>query len=108
MLLIKDVNQHRIYATQAELASALRVSNIVEVPVLEGLKRTDNGKQYPLLGICVDLNDYTVGADQGGQVSMFDDFDIDYNQQKYLIETRISGMLVRPFSAYALEKSPAV
>lgn len=108
MLLIKDANQRRIYATQAELASALRVSNIVEVPVLEGLKRTDSGKQYPLLGICVDLNDYTVGADQGGQVSMFDDFDIDYNQQKYLIETRISGMLVRPFSAYVLEKSPTV
>lgn len=95
MLLVKDTTGRRIYATQAELESALRVSKIVEVPVMEGLKSgADN-----VLAIMVNLRDYAVGADKGGQVSMFDDFDIDYNQYKYLMETRISGALVKPKSA---------
>lgn len=105
MLLAKDKVGRRLYNTVAELASALRVREIVEVPLMEGQTRTTtDSKQFQLLGIIVNLNDYVIGADRGGAVSMFDDFDIDYNQQKYLIETRCSGALVVPYSAIVLEK----
>lgn len=105
MLLAKDKVGRRLYNTMNELASALRVREIVEVPVMENLTRTDStsSKTYKLQALIVNLNDYVVGADRGGAVSMFDDFDIDYNQMKYLIETRCSGSLVVPYSAIALE-----
>ena len=99
MLLIEDGIGHLLYPTAAILATTLRVKEIVTVPVMENLE-TD-GKQ--LLGIIVNLTDYNVGADKGGEINMFDDFDIDYNQQKYLIETRCSGALTKPFSAIILE-----
>ena len=99
MLLLKDGIGHRLYKTEAELATALRVSKIVTVEVMEGYE-VDN---KPLVGVIVNLNDYNVGADKGGAVNMFDDFDIDYNKEVYLIETRISGALTVPFSALVLE-----
>ena len=109
MLLLEDTIGHKLYKTEGELATALRVSKIVTVPVMENLTRTvtKSGQAYTntLMGIIVNLNDYNVGADKGGAISMFDDFDIDYNQQKYLIETRCSGALTKPFSAIVLEKS---
>ena len=102
--LLKDVNGRRIYKDVNELATAMMVSEIVTVPVMEGLKRTgSDGGTYHLKGIIVNLNDYNVGADKGGAVNMFDDFDIDYNAQKYLIETRCSGALIKPYSAIVLE-----
>ena len=109
MLLLEDGIGHRLYKTEEELRTALRVSKIVTVPVMEGLTRevtheTDS-KAYihSLMGIIVNLTDYTVGADKGGAVAMFDDFDIDYNQQKYLMETRCSGALTKPYSAITIE-----
>lgn len=103
-LLLKDVNGRRIYKDVNELATAMMVSEIVVVPVMEGLKRTgSDSSTYHLKGIIVNLNDYNVGADKGGAVNMFDDFDIDYNAQKYLIETRCSGALIKPYSAIVLE-----
>ena len=105
MLLLEDTQGHRIYKSEAELATAMRVKNIVTVPVMENLTRVDaNSNTRTLMGIIVNLTDYNVGADKGGAVNMFDDFDIDYNQQKYLIETRCSGALIKPYSAIALEK----
>ena len=104
LLLLEDSTGRIIYETEDKLRSALRVSAIVTVPVMEGLKRTDEeSNELTLMGIIVNLNDYNVGADKGGAVNMFDDFDIDYNAQKYLIETRCSGALIKPFSAIALE-----
>ena len=107
MLLIEDSIGHKLYKTETELATTLRVRKIVTVPVMENLTRnvTVSGveKVNTLRGIIVNLNDYYVGADKGGAINMFDDFDIDYNQQKYLIETRCSGALVKPFSAIILE-----
>lgn len=102
-LLMEDQIGHRLYDSPEKLAHAMRVSSIVTVPVMENLTRTDDTKTYTLLGLIVNLNDYNVGADKGGAVAMFDDFDIDYNQQKYLIETRCSGALTVPYSAIALE-----
>lgn len=102
-LLLKDVNKHRLYKNADEVATAMRVSRIVTVPAMEGLQRTEGGIKYNLKAIIVNLNDYNVGADKGGAINMFDDFDIDYNQQKYLIETRCSGALIKPFSAIVLE-----
>lgn len=103
-LLIEDTTGRRIYNSVTDLATTLRVKEIVTVEVMEGLNRTDGkGKKLDLLGLIVNLSDYNVGADKGGAVNMFDDFDIDYNQQKYLIETRCSGALIKPFSAIALE-----
>lgn len=103
-LLLEDTQGYRLYKSVDELATAMRVSKIVTVPVMEGLTRTDGqSKTRTLMGIIVNLNDYNVGADKGGAVSMFDDFDIDYNQMKYLIETRCSGALIKPYSAIALE-----
>ena len=110
MLLIEDGMGHFMYKTLNELATQLRVSKIITVPVMENAGvRTDarTSTSYDLIGLIVNLNDYNVGADKGGSVNMFDDFDIDYNQQKYLIETRISGALVKPFSALAIEKEHA-
>lgn len=107
-LLLEDSTGRIIYDTQEKLATALRVSRIVTVPVMEGRTRTDSqSKTHELMGIIVNLNDYNVGADKGGAVNMFDDFDIDYNQQKYLIETRCSGALTVPYSAIAIEKMTA-
>lgn len=100
MLLIEDGIGHRLYKTEAELATSLRVKEIVTVAPMENQVRNGN----ELMGIVVNLNDYNVGADKGGAVSMFEDFDIDYNQQKYLIETRCSGALTKPFSALVFEK----
>ena len=103
-LLLEDLNGRIIYDTEEKLRTALRVSAIVTVPVMEGLKRNDDeGNNLDLMGIIVNLADYNVGADKGGAINMFDDFDIDYNQQKYLIETRCSGALIKPFSAITLE-----
>ena len=102
-LLLKDTNKHRLYKSADEVATAMRVSSIVTVPVMEGLTRTSGSDTLELKALIVNLNDYNVGADKGGAVNMFDDFDIDYNQQKYLIETRCSGALIKPYSAIALE-----
>ena len=101
MLLLEDKNGRIIYESEAALARALRVRNIVTVPVMEGAK---NAKGKEILAIVVNLKDYNVGADKGGAVAMFEDFDIDYNAQKYLIETRCSGALVKPFSAIVIEE----
>ena len=103
-LLIEDLNGRVIYDSITKLATALRVKEIVSVPVMNGQTRTGEGGIRTLLGIIVNLNDYNVGADKGGAVNMFDDFDIDFNKQKFLIETRCSGAMVRPYSAIALEK----
>ena len=100
LLLLEDGIGHLLYDSAAKLANVLRVKEIVTVPVMEGAKGPNGGD---LMGIIVNLADYNVGADKGGAISMFDDFDIDYNQQKYLIETRCSGALVKPYSAIALE-----
>lgn len=102
-LLLKDTNKHRLYKTVEELATALRVSKIVTVPVMEGLTRNANGRVMELAAIYVNLSDYNVGADKGGSVNLFDDFDIHFNKYEYLIETRCSGALVKPFSAVVLE-----
>ena len=103
-LLLTDEMGRDLYESVEKLATKMRVSRIVTVPVMEGLKRTgDSSDTYELFGIIVNPVDYNIGADKGGAVNMFDDFDIDYNQQKYLIETRCSGALIRPYSAIALE-----
>lgn len=102
-LLLTDLNGRDMYESVEKLATKLRVSKIVTVPVMEGLSREDKGTNLDLMGLIVNLKDYKVGADKGGAVEMFDDFDIDYNQQKYLIETRCSGALVVPYSAIAVE-----
>ena len=104
MLLLEDTIGHKLYKTEAELATALRVTEIVTVPVMENLTDKDSKEVY---GIIVNLSDYNVGADKGGAINMFDDFDIDYNQQKYLIETRCSGALIKPFSAIVLRAGSA-
>lgn len=111
MLLLENGIGELMY-TMETLKNALRVSAIVTVPVMEGLSRDvkiseNQTKRMPLLGIIVNLKDYNVGADKGGSVEMFEDFDIDYNQQKYLIETRMSGALIKPFSAIVLELNKA-
>ena len=100
MLLLEDTLGHALYADEAALARKMRVSKIVTVPVMEGVTGK-NGN--PLVAVVVNMGDYNVGADRGGAVNMFDDFDIDYNQQKYLIETRCSGALTVPYSAMAFE-----
>ena len=100
MLLLEDTIGHPLYADEAALAKKLRVKEIVTVPHMENMKGSKGGE---FIGLVVNLADYTVGADKGGAVNMFDDFDIDYNQQKYLIETRCSGALTVPFSAMAIE-----
>lgn len=108
-LLLEDKNGRVIYDTVDKLATALRVKEIVAVEVMEGAKTKVATVEKPLMAIMVNLVDYYVGADKGGSVNMFDDFDIDYNQQKYLMETRCSGALVKPYSAVAvaLDKAEA-
>lgn len=106
-LLLEDNNGRIIYDSVDKLATTLRVKEIVPVEVMEGVTRTVGAKNLPLMAILVNLNDYYVGADKGGAINMFDDFDIDYNQEKYLIETRISGALVKPYSAIAFELDKA-
>jgi hypothetical protein len=98
MLLIEDGIGHKIYKTESELATALRVAKIVTVEPMEG-QTIDN---LPLIGVIVNLADYNVGADKGGSVSLFDDFDLNFNQYEYLIETRISGALTKPYSALTI------
>lgn len=108
MLLLEDSIGHKLYKTEAELATALRVSRIVTVPVMDGLTvNDDGGVAKDVYGIIVNLDDYQVGADKGGEVTMFSDFDIDYNQEKYLLETRRSGALTKPFSAIVLREADA-
>lgn len=103
-LLIEDANGRVIYDTEEKLRARLRVKEIIPVPVMENLTRQDGeGKIRTLAGIYVNLQDYNVGTNKGGEVNMFDDFDIDYNAYKYLMETRCSGTLTKPFSAVALE-----
>ena len=113
MLLLTDTTGRDLYESAEQLAKKLRVKEIVTVPVMENLTRTADskddtltGKTMTFEGLIVNLKDYNVGADKGGAVSMFDDFDIDYNQQKYLIETRCSGALVKPYAAITLETYP--
>ena len=107
-LTIEDLTGREIYDSIDKLKTALRVSEIIPVPVMEGLTRTDKeGKTFDLAGLYVNLRDYNVGTDKGGEVNFFEDFDIDYNQQKYLMETRCSGSLVKPHSAVAIEFTAA-
>ena len=110
MKLARDKIGRRLYNTNAEVAAALGVRDIVEVPVFKNQTRKarqgvteENGKKYTLQMLLVNLSDYNVGADRGGAVSLFDDFDIDYNKYTYLIETRCSGALIKPYSAIAVE-----
>ena len=102
ILLLEDGIGHPMYKSEAEVATAMRVSKIVTVPVMEGFRNANNQE---LMGIIVNLKDYNIGADKGGEVNMFDDFNIDYNRYVYLIETRCSGALIRPYSAIALFKA---
>ena len=109
MLLLEDGIGHKLYKTEAEVATAMRVSRIITVELMENytVKFAESADTFPLIGVIVNLSDYNVGADKGGGVSMFDQFDIDYNQQKYLIETRMSGALIKPFSAMTLYRNKA-
>lgn len=106
MLLLEDSIGHAIYKTEAELATKLRVNEIIPVEPMEGQKISitegNTTKEYPLIGVVVNMVDYNIGADKGGEKNMFEDFDIDYNQQKYLIEKRISGALIKPFAALTI------
>lgn len=104
MLLLEDATGRRLYKTEAELATAMRVEKFVTVPMLEGYTDKDNKTVY---GIIVNLADYSIGADKGGSINMFEDFDIDYNAEKYLIETRCSGAMTVPFSAIVLRSGEA-
>ncbi len=106
MLLVTDTTGRDLYESPEKLAQKLRVSKIVTVPVMETKTRIgSDSKRYALQGVIVNLKDYNVGADNGGAVTLFDDFDIDYNAQKYLIETRCSGALVKPHAAISIEKT---
>ena len=108
MLLARDLNGRRIYDSKADLAAALNVNSIVTVEQFEGLERTDSEtNKHKLLGLFVNLGDYQFGAAKGGEVSKFDNFDIDFNQYKYLLETRLSGSLTKVYSAIALEEDVA-
>lgn len=107
MLLLEDNIGHKLYKTEAELATALRVSEIIPVEPMEGQKIPVGGTDMNLLGVIVNMADYNLGNDRNGEESMFDDFDIDYNQQKYLIETRRSGALTKPFSALTIVQAPS-
>jgi len=109
MLLLKDSTGRRLYNTENDLAAGIRAKEIVEVPVMENIVvNIDATTQNRLLGIMVNMNDYSIGADKGGSVTLFDDFDIDYNQYKYLIETRCSGALTLPKSAIAFWKTETI
>lgn len=103
MLLIEDTTGRVIYDSEEKLRTALRVKEIVTVPVMENLTRTVSGATRNLIGLIVNLADYNIGADKGGAVATFEDFDINFNKYEYLIETRCSGALTKPYSAIALE-----
>lgn len=105
MLLLTDTTGRDLYTDESQLAKKLRVNEIITVPVMEGIKGVNGGE---LMGIVCNLSDYNVGADKGGAINMFEDFDIDYNQEKFLIETRCSGALTKPYSAIALELDEAI
>lgn len=107
MLLLENQIGDAVYKTEADLATKLRVGEIIPVEPMEGEKVTIDGKQYPLIGVIVNVRDYNIGADKGGEISNLDDFDINYNQYIYLLETRISGALIKPFSAltFVLDKA---
>lgn len=105
MLLLTDTTGRDLYTDESQLAKKLRVNEIITVPVMEGVKGVNGGE---LMGIVCNLSDYNVGADKGGAINMFEDFDIDYNQEKFLIETRCSGALTKPYSAIALELDEAI
>lgn len=108
MLLARDMNGRRIYNSKADLAAALNIGELYTAEQFEGLVRMDDeGAKHKLLGLFVNLADYTVGSTKGGEITRFDQFDIDFNQQKYLIETRLSGALTRVYSAIALEEPVA-
>lgn len=107
MLEIKDHNERYIYETRQAVTNALNVSDIIEVEVMEGANREVGGKKQNLLGIIVNMQDYTLGADKGGETSFFEQFDIDFNQQKYLLEARCSGSLTKYKSAIVIEKATA-
>lgn len=107
MLEIKDINKRYIYETKQAVANALNVSDVIEVEVMEGANREVAGKRQNLLGIIVNMQDYTLGADKGGETSFFEQFDIDFNQQKYLLEARCSGSLTKYKSAIVIEKATA-
>ena len=108
MLLARDLNGRRIYDSKADLAAALNVNSIITVEQFEGLERIDSEtNKHKLLGLFVNLGDYQFGAVKGGEVSKFDSFDIDFNQYKYLLETRLSGSLTKVYSAIALEEDVA-
>lgn len=107
MLEIKDHNERYIYETRQAVANALNVSDVIEVEVMEGANREVGGKKQNLIGIIVNMQDYTMGADKGGETSFFEQFDIDFNQQKYLLEARCSGALTKYKSAIVIEKATA-
>ena len=108
MLLARDMNGRRIYNTKADLVAALNIGELHTAEQFEGLERTDSeSKKHRLLGLFVNLADYTVGSTKGGEITRFNQFDIDFNQEKYLIETRLSGALTRLWSAIALEEPVA-
>ena len=107
MLEIKDLNQRYVYETKQAVANALNVSDVIEVEVMEGANREVGGKTQNLLGIIVNMQDYTMGSDKGGETSFFEQFDIDFNQQKYLLEARCSGALTKYKSAIVIEKATA-
>lgn len=105
MLLARDLNGRRIYSSKADLAQALNVNEIHTIEQFEGKTRTtEDNEKKKLLGLFVNMNDYQIGSTKGGQITSFEDFDIDFNQYKYLMETRVSGALVKPFAAIALEE----
>lgn len=108
ILLMEDSTGRIIYDSIEKIKAVLRVSDIITVPTMENLTRVDGAVTKTLQGIIVNLSDYNIGADKGGAVNMFDDFDIDYNAQKYLIETRCSGALVKPYSAITIESYTSV
>lgn len=105
LMIQRDQMGHRLYDTDASLASELGVSRIIEVPIMENFKDTEGNLVQAIL---VNLRDYSCGTDRGGEITSFDDFDIDYNQQKYLMETRMSGALTKPKSAIVIEQAPKV
>lgn len=107
MLLMKDKNGRRLYETEASLAAALGVTKIVTVPQFEGLEHDVKGTNYELLAIVVDLRDYTIGSNAGAELGMAESFDIDFNQYKYLMETRLSGSLTAPYSALTISRKKA-
>lgn len=107
MLLLKDKNGRRLYETEASLAGALGVSKIVTIPQFEGLEHEIKGVNHELLAIVVDLRDYTIGSNAGAELGMAESFDIDFNQYKYLMETRLSGSLTAPYSALTISRKKA-